>query len=49
MTAAPSMQESLPRSAFVTREVLSMRNKTNRLEQLFVRILEGNGGAERLW
>jgi ABC-2 type transport system ATP-binding protein len=26
-------------------EVLSMRNKTNRLEQLFVRMLEGNGGA----
>ena len=23
--------------------ILSMRNKTNRLEQLFVRLLEGNG------
>jgi len=26
-------------------EVLSMRNKTNRLEQLFVHMVEGNGGA----
>lgn len=26
-------------------EVLSLRNKTNRLEQLFVRMLEGNGGT----
>lgn len=26
-------------------EVLSMRNKTNRLEQLFVRMLENNGGT----
>jgi ABC-2 type transport system ATP-binding protein len=25
--------------------VLSMRNKTNRLEQLFVRLVEGNGGS----
>ena len=24
-------------------EVLSMRNKTNRLEQLFVRLVEGDG------
>ena len=28
-------------------EVLSMRNKTNRLEQLFVRIVEGNGESGR--
>lgn len=28
-------------------EVLSMRNKTNRLEQLFMRMLEGNGGNGR--
>jgi len=28
-------------------EVLSMRNKTNRLEQLFVRMVEGNGTVER--
>jgi len=27
--------------------VLSMRNKTNRLEQLFVRLVEGNGGNGR--
>jgi len=29
-------------------EVLSMRNKTNRLEQLFVRIVEGNGESGRV-
>jgi len=28
-------------------EVLSMRNKTNRLEQLFVRMVEGNGESGR--